>query len=413
MIRLECQMGNSNKYYELDVEKENGKFVAKGYWGRMGNPPQVSYLYTGDSLTEAELAIQKKKNVELKKGYRLVGSSPTTVSGSVITYKRVNQGGAVPTKIVLTKIEQTIEQPIYWTMNALGVADESHLERLMKDENYLAQEKLDGVRAVIHVVKDGLRIFSRSAGVNDPTKPLEKTMALPHLAKLKFPKLVGTILDGEILGSSDKTSAEVAGDINRKGEGSDSSTLNVFDILAINGRDLREEVLNVRLSELDTVAPQLKKQGIQFPRYAHSRAEKESLHLEITLKNGEGMMFKNLEATYCSGGRPTDNWYKHKKSATFDCVIMGFAQGKGKYANSIGAVIFGQYVNGVLTELGKASGMDDKTRKDMSDHPDAWKGQAIEIEGMERLKSGAIRHPRYKGVTNKSPKDCIFYEGEQ
>ena len=48
--------------------------------------------------------------------------------------------------------------------------------------SYIAQEKLDGMRAIVHITKQGLRIFSRSAGVEDPTQPLEKTSALPHLA---------------------------------------------------------------------------------------------------------------------------------------------------------------------------------------------------------------------------------------
>ena len=84
-------------------------------------------------------------------------------------------------------------------MNAQGIKDENHLDQLISNPNYAAQEKLDGMRAIIHICKDGLRIFSRSAGVEDPTRPLEKTSSLPHLAEMKFPDLAGTILDAEIL----------------------------------------------------------------------------------------------------------------------------------------------------------------------------------------------------------------------
>lgn len=67
-------------------------------------------------------------------------------------------------------------------MNAVGIKDEAHLNQLLADENFAAQEKLDGMRAIVHITRTGLRIFSRSAGVEDPTRPLEKTSALPHLA---------------------------------------------------------------------------------------------------------------------------------------------------------------------------------------------------------------------------------------
>ena len=50
-------------------------------------------------------------------------------------------------------------------MNALGVKDETHLEQLMRDDHYVVQEKLDGMRAIVHVTREGLRIFSRSAAV--------------------------------------------------------------------------------------------------------------------------------------------------------------------------------------------------------------------------------------------------------
>jgi ATP-dependent DNA ligase len=125
-------------------------------------------------------------------------------------------------------------------------------------------------------------------------------------------------------------------------------------------------------------------------------------------------MLKNLNATYLEGGRPSGNWYKAKKSASYDCVITGFSLGKGKYNTQIGAVKFGQYVDGKLIELGQASGMNDEERLLMSRFQDQYIGKVVTIKGMERLKSGAIRHPQYVGLRkDKQPKDCIYYKGEQ
>ena len=93
---------------------------------------------------------------------------------------------------------------------------------------------------------------------------------------------------------------------------------------------------------------------------------------------------------------------------------MGFTHGKGKYNETIGAVVFGQYVDGKLTELGQASGMSDEIRMKMGRTPDQFIGRVVEIQGMERLKSGAIRHPRFMSMrSDKQPDDCIWYQGEQ
>lgn len=299
-------------------------------------------------------------------------------------------------------------------MNCQGVKDELHCQLLLSNPSYVAQEKLDGMRAVVHVAKSGLRIFSRSAGVKDPTRPLEKTSSLPHLAKLTFPDLIGTVLDGEIL-IPGKDSAEIAGSIHRKNGNNGLVKLFVFDILRFCGRDLTNKTLAERLPLLLTT--KLMMQGtddVRFLPFATTLEQKEKLYQSVFKNGGEGIVLKNLTGTYLQGGRPANNWFKFKKSREFDVVCIGFTKGAGKYNNRIGALVFGQYVNGQLTELGQASGMSDAIRNQMSDHPEKFIGKVLTIRGMERLKSGAIRHPRYIGIRiDKNPKDCIYREDEQ
>lgn len=300
-------------------------------------------------------------------------------------------------------------------MNAQGVKDEKHLDQLLQDDNYVAQVKLDGMRAVVHITSSGLRIFSRSAGVADPSCPLEKTSSLPHLALLVFPELVGTVLDCEIL-IPGKDSAELAGTVHRKELSQDNTKvmLFVFDCLQRNGISLRNKTLRHRLSELLTISNKLQSEFISILPFASTTTQKRKLYDKVQASGGEGIMLKNLNATYLEGGRPANNWYKAKKSASYDCVITGFSLGKGKYNTQIGAVKFGQYVNGKLTELGQASGMNDEERLLMSRFQEQYIGKVVTVKGMERLKSGAIRHPQYVGLRkDKQPKDCIFYKGEQ
>jgi hypothetical protein len=58
--------------------------------------------------------------------------------------------------------------------------------------------------------------------------------------------------------------------------------------------------------------------------------------------------------------------------------------------------------------------MSDIERERMSRFPLEYIGHVVVIEGMERLRSGAIRHPRYITMRHdKSPYDCKWYQGEQ
>ncbi len=391
-IRLEHTSGGHNKFYEMQFIQSKDRIAVRGFYGAIGQAPKEHTIYDGDDEIEALAELKKKQLEKLKKGYVVVSQN--------------GQSTAVP---MVADVE-TI-----WPMNAMGVKDPEHLQSLLDDENYVAQEKLDGMRAIIHVTESGLRIFSRSAGVDDPSRPLEKTAALPHLAGLTFPSLVGTVLDAEIL-IAGKDCAELSGTIHKKDIGQENHlvTAFVFDILRLKGVILTGQSLQERIAMLETVRAELVSEHIVFLPWARSSDDKQSLYQRILADNGEGVMLKRLGATYMEGGRPSNNWYKAKKSATFDCVILGFTKGAGKFATRIGAVIFGQYRNGKLIQLGQASGMSDSVRSLMSRYPEQYLGRVVEIKGMERLKSGAIRHPQYVGIRNdKRPSECRWSESEQ
>ncbi len=100
-------------------------------------------------------------------------------------------------------------------MNAQGIKNGNHLEQLISSYNFAAQEKLDGCALSFISARMGFGYFLDSAGVDDPTRPLEKTSSLPHLAEMKFPNLAGTILDAEILAPGLDVSS-IAGAINSK-----------------------------------------------------------------------------------------------------------------------------------------------------------------------------------------------------
>ena len=302
-------------------------------------------------------------------------------------------------------------------MNAQGVKNEAHFQQLMNDPRYLCQEKLDGMRAIVHFTADGLRIFSRSAGVNDPTRPLEKTSSLPHLARLQFPNFQGR-------SSTARSSRMEWIPLNLRGActqkewfertGKDSCLRYSFIL-----RDFAVDVtLSRRLLWLLSIRNHVESEYLKILRWETEPHTKKALFEDVKQRGGEGVMFKRLDGIYLEGGRPSDNWYKAKKSATFDCVIMGFTKGKGKFNTQIGAAIFGQYVKSgntwTLQEIGQASGMTEEVRKRMNDHSAEFIGKVVVIKGQERLKSGAIRHPQFQCLrSDKDAKECRWYESEQ
>ena len=355
-IRLEHTTAGHNKYYEMQFIQSRDRIAVRGLYGAIGQAPKETTIYDGNDEMEAIAQLKKKQLEKLKKGYTVVSQNGKATPAETIVYK-------------------ASDVPAIWPMNAQSVKDETHLQALLDNDNYVAQEKFDGMRAVIHVTKHGLRIFSRSAGVADPSRPLEKTAALPHLAKLVFTSLVGTVLDAEIL-IAGKDCAEISGAIHRKDVGNDAGGYNhqatsfVFDILRLNGVGVTNKSLQHRISWLESVQSQMQNEHIVFLPWARSASDKRTLYETILATGKEGIMLKRLDAAYIEGGRPSNNWIKAKRSATFDCVVLGFSKGAGKYNSQVGAVIFGQYRNGKLIQLGQASGMSDSIRSLISRYPE-------------------------------------------
>jgi len=387
MQRFECTTGGSNKYYEFETVRSAGRITVNGYYAAIGRAPQVAVIYDGDDEAEAQTALDRKIAEKLKHRYLPLGSG-----------------------VDAPAIPQPSDVPIVWPMAANGIK-EAEAARFITAGNYIAQEKLDGMRATIHVTATGLRIFSRSAGVADPTKPLEKTASIPHLAALRYPDLVGSILDCELLVPG-LDAAGIAGEINSR-FGAKKAQAYVFDLISLRGKKLNNVGLETRINYLRQADPNHSEYITLLP-YATSTDEKRALYDRIMNGKGEGIMFKNSTGSYVEGGRPIGNWFKLKKSITVDCIIVGFTRGEGKYNNSIGAVRFGQFINGKLTEIGQASGMTDALRDQFAANPDAYIGRVITIKGQERLKSGAIRHCQWSGFNiQKQPQDCVWYPNEQ
>jgi bifunctional non-homologous end joining protein LigD len=90
-----------------------------------------------------------------------------------------------------------------------------------------------------------------------------------------------------------------------------------FDLLAIEGRDLRDEWLSKRTSVLPGLSAVPTGNVIRAADWAITQPGKEDLYRQVVDTRGEGVVFKLAHSTYRAGRKPTGwPWLKCKFVAT-------------------------------------------------------------------------------------------------
>lgn len=219
----------------------------------------------------------------------------------------------------------------------LGEKAESIKEIIGKYGKVAAEYKYDGMRAQIHKKGNDIWIFTRR--LEDVTKQF------PDLVELckKGLKVIGCIVEGEVLGINTKTNEplpfqQLSQRIQRKYDIDRMAKeipiqMNLFDILYLNGEMLFDKKFSERRKILEktvSVIPkkfQLAKQIVNDDVRTIDKFYKEALNAKQ-----EGLFMKILDSKYVFG-RHVDGWYKIKPiMETLDCVIIGAAWGEGARA---------------------------------------------------------------------------------
>lgn len=182
--------------------------------------------------------------------------------------------------------------------------------------------KLDGARIQVHRRGDEVGVFTRSLADITHRVPeiVEVVRGLPahHL-----------ILDGETLAlDEDGGPRPFQETMSRFGaEASRELALRpwFFDVLHVDGRDLIDEPLSVRLAELDRVVG-----GWRMPGIVTADADAaERLSREALDAGHEGVVVKAIDSPYAAGRRGR-SWVKVKPVLTFDLVVLGAEWGSGR-----------------------------------------------------------------------------------
>jgi len=118
-----------------------------------------------------------------------------------------------------------------------------------------------------------------------------------------------------------------------------------FDILGIEGHDLRSLALLERKAILREVLP-----TVGTIRYVdHIEREGELMYRHVERMRLEGVVGKRADAPYRGGRSPS--WVKVRTVRTSDFVVVGWSEGKGA-RGALGALHLGQYDEDALTYVG-------------------------------------------------------------
>jgi bifunctional non-homologous end joining protein LigD len=284
-----------------------------------------------------------------------------------------------------------------------------------KGANWLHEVKYDGYRIIARKAGDDVTLFSRSG--------LDWTVRFPAIAQamLSLP-CESTLIDGEVAfvlpsGITDFKSLQEHIDSPHP-----SIRYFVFDLLSLDGKDLRKKTLKERREAL---AKLMSAKGISnylvYVDYVEGSGPE---FLAQAKAHGlEGIMSKRADRPYISG-RGKD-WRKVKCKQGEEFVIGGYSRSdvRGKPFSSL---LLGSFADGKLVYSGKVgTGFDARNSAELADRfkslerarspfeevPREERKAAVwlepklvaEIEFVERTRDGRLRHPSFKGLREDKP----------
>src|SRR5215218_9241734 len=129
-----------------------------------------------------------------------------------------------------------------------------------------------------------------------------------------------------------------------------NALLFAFDLLYLDGRDLRREPLIERKRLL---AGLLAGQPHGFPIHysEHLLSDGQAMYRQARAMGLEGVVSKRRDCPYRSGR--SEDWLKVKSAHRQECVVAGYAP-HANSSSAVGSLILGEYRDGKLTHVGRA-----------------------------------------------------------
>lgn len=253
-------------------------------------------------------------------------------------------------------------------------------------EEFLVEWKWDGIRAQVIRREGRTWIWSRGEELLDGRFP-EVEAAAAHLPD-------GTVLDGEILALRDAVLpfAVLQKRIGRKTLSKKTLaeapvTLLAYDLLELDGIDVRDQPLSARRARLDALIATSRDEvrtaiRVSEPVEASTWESRAALRETSRERGVEGFMLKRLDSAYVAGRR-RGAWWKWKIGAmTVDTVLIYAQPGSGRRSNLYTDYTLAVWDGEVLVPVAKAySGLNDEELNAM----DRW------IRANTKEKFGPVR----------------------
>lgn len=342
-ISLYFSENGSDKEYHADLVETEGGFLVNFRYGRRGS------TLTCGTKTKDPLPYDKAKKVYDKLVAEKIGKGYSTGEAGV-AYQDT------PKESLFTGILPQLLNPV----------EETDLEELFQDRDWVMQEKYDGARRMVSNVGGGQWFGINRKGMR-VALPLLLVNALNGLPR-------DTILDGEIIGD----------------------VYYPFDLLQFAGDDLRQAAYGKRMDIFSDVIRMIDSHHVVHVDSLYSEAEKRHRFSVIKGRNGEGVVFKRMSASY-TFGRPNTGGdhlkFKFVESGTF------FVDAQSATKRSVQVAAFDENGNKVL--LGNV------TIPPNYEIPQV--GDVVEVEYLYAFpgKSGCIYQPVYRGKRDDQDQgDC-------
>jgi bifunctional non-homologous end joining protein LigD len=327
--------GNSDKEYRAAIEPNGDGFVVNFGYGRRGGT-----LNTGTktmvpvSLNEAIKVFEKLIASKVAKGYRPIANTnaPYPLTGS-----------------------EGLDSGVRCQL--LNAIEETEVSRLLADSRHCLQEKHDGRRLLVRKQDHEITGINRRGLIVAIPEPIRAAVAM-------IP--ADCLIDGEAVGD----------------------TLHAFDLLEVNGRDLRQRRYLDRYSGLLMLLPP-NQPALRRVSSMTEPNDKAETYDQLRLANREGVVFKDMNAPF-SPGRPNSggSQLKFKFVETASFMVSG--------VNAKRSVTLGLYDGDRLVPAGNVTIPPNHAIPDV--------GDVVECRYLYAYKeSGAIYQPVYLGPRTDIP----------
>ena len=349
-VSLEYRYGNSDKVYHIDLtmNPQTQLWLVSVAYGRRGSTLQRQEKTKGGTSYQKAWDIYNKiYNEKLAKGYNKMnigtGSNPATPTGHT---NPQNNNTAMPAPTAPHKTRATTGHIAMLPTPVRGMA---HVEELLTNDDWIAQQKFDGENRQLILDSNALYAGNRN-GQTVTINPAWSPSDMPSGQHVIF---------GEDLGDS----------------------FVAFDASHLFGRDIQKLPYIERAAMLTEKFPATEWFSVA-PVFVGTRM-KRMLLSRITAQDDEGVVFKRAKSAF-TPGRTTDAFkYKLKESATF---IVTERKGGGE-KRSVGLMLRDH--NGTETHYGNVT--------IPANHKMPAPGSFCEIEFMYQYENGSLEQPVYKG----------------